>query len=135
MKIINQKEYNKGDCGIACISTITQINYSIIKSAFIEEKIFTKNGPFYTKHSDIIKILSKFGYSTKRKLFKSWKDIEGTAIVKINTSQNGYYWHWVILHKEHKNSKGIILDPKPQFKESITHFRGRRGSGQYILIS
>ena len=135
MKIVNQRDFLKGDCGISCISTITQIDYTIVKSAFIEENIFTENGPYYTTHSDIIKILSKLGYQTQRKKFKRWDEVLGTSIVKVNPSNDGLYWHWVVYYKDNRDSKGVILDPKPHFQEPIVHYRGRRGSGQYILVS
>lgn len=133
MKLINQRDYRNGDCGIACISTITQIDYQIVKSVFIELNIFTENGPYYTTHSDLMKVLSKLGYQSQRKKFKRWNEVLGTSIVKVNPSNNGS-WHWIVFYRENEDCKGIILDPKPQYKEPITHYRGRRGAGQYILI-
>jgi len=135
MKIVTQRDYLKGDCGIACISTITQIDYTIVKSIFIEEKIFTENGPYHTIHSDIIKVLSKLGYTAKRKKFTRWDEVIGTSIVKINPSKDGLYWHWVVFYKKSVDSKGVILDPKPHFQEPIAHYRGRRGSGQYLVLN
>lgn len=135
MKIVSQRDYLKGDCGIACISTITQIDYSRVKSIFIELNIFPENGPYYTTHSDLMKVLSKLGYQSQRKKFKRWKEVLGTSIVKVNPSNDGSYWHWVVLYKENEDNKGVILDPKPRYKKAVFHYRGRRGTGQYILVS
>lgn len=94
-----------------------------MKSEIIEE-----NGPYYTFHHELIEILNKLGYKAKRKKFKSWSQMEGSAIVKINPSKSGKFWHWVVFYK------GNIFDPKPKYKEPITDFRGRIGVGQYIEI-
>lgn len=133
MKLINQQEYHKGDCGIAVIATLTQIDYKIVKQVFVNKRIFPENGLYHTQHKDLITVLNHFGYFTNRKKFKSWKDIEGTAIIKVNLTKEGY-WHWVVYHKSEEEKRGLIFDPKPWVTEPISHFRGRIGSGQYIQV-
>ena len=127
MQRVEQRQFHKGDCGIACIAMITGKTYEEIEDAF-QEKRLVSNGEYYTFHKDLIDILTSFGYQVKRRTFSSWEEVQYPAIVKVNV-RAGNYWHWVVLAGERQ-----ILDPKPNAPEVISDYRGRKGQGQYLHV-
>ncbi len=132
IKKIEQKEWDKGDCGVACVAMVAEKSYEAIKKAFHKYGLVSDDGNYHTFHKDLISLLeSDSNYSVKRKLFKSWKEVQTPAIVKINT-RKGNYWHWVVLIEI--NNEKIMYDPKPNTPRKITSFKGKKGSGQYLFI-
>ena len=134
MKRVVQRKYDKGDCGIACIACIACIamvtgeSYERVEEVFYQHEL-VNNGEYYTFHKDLIEVLDTLGFSAKRKLFTSWSNVETPAIVKVNLRSDNK-WHWVV-----KADAKSILDPNPLASEVINHYRGRKGCGQYLLIS
>jgi len=128
---IKQREWAKGDCGVACVAMVTEKSYKTVKAEFFERNLIDNDGNYHTFHKDLIGLLEGFGFSAKRKMFKSWKEVKTPAIVKINL-RKGNYWHWVVLIE--RNGKKIMFDPNPKAPEGITSFRGKKGSGQYLFI-
>jgi|GEM_PF-1539849 len=132
MKRVRQRNYKLGDCGIACVATIIGMEYKPVKRAFVELGILREDGPFYTGHYDLIRVLKHFDFTTTMKEFVSWDDMEGNAIVKVNPYKP-YYWHWVVYHRVDTKS-GLILDPRPRYKEPLSSFKKHKGAGNYILV-
>ncbi|MGG6334738.1 cysteine peptidase family C39 domain-containing protein [Vibrio cholerae] len=128
MKRVVQRKYDKGDCGIACIAMVTGQSYEHVEELFYQHEL-VNDGEYYTFHKDLIEVLDTLGFSAKRKLFTSWSKVEAPAIVKVNLRADNK-WHWVV-----KAGDKNILDPNPSSSEVINHYKGRKGCGQYLLIS
>lgn len=127
MRRVEQRQYENGDCGVACVAMITGKSYEEVESAFHENELVI-DGQYYTLHKDLIAVLKSFGYETARRKFSTWDAVEFPAIVKINV-RSGNYWHWVVMAGERR-----ILDPKPGAPDVVSDYRGRRGEGQYLQI-
>lgn len=127
MQRIEQRQYENGDCGVACIAMIIDRSYEEVESVFRQLDL-VKNGKYFTFHKDLISVLEYFEYEVQRKRFINWDKVSYPSIVKVNV-RLGNYWHWVV-----KAGERMILDPKPGADEIINHYRGRNGRGQYLYI-
>jgi hypothetical protein len=81
---------------------------------------------FYTWHTDISNALGKLGCTVKKRKFGSWRKMRGHAIVAVNHTKDGRYWHWVAFDGE------AILDPKPSRPGRKIDLRGLHGKGMYF---
>jgi len=132
---IQQKSTEKADCGIACVAMVTGKSYSDV---FSELSHKDKDGEYYTRHQDLIKVIKKLGkgavLKVEQKRFNEYKSISGLAIVAVNKrkERKGRYWHWIVFNGEGRVP--YILDPKPGKYGKITDFRGLRAFGNYIQI-
>lgn len=129
MDYIAQKPEVEGDCGIACVAMVTGNSYSDSMEKF---KHIERPKEFYTRHKDLMQAIDEFGFKARQKRFKSFRDIDGIAIVAVNEKQDGC-WHWVVYNGE--ADPPYIYDPKPEKDGKITDFRGLKGFGNYILIT
>lgn len=127
MRRVEQRQYDNGDCGVACVAMITGKFYEEVESVFHEYGLVV-DGQYYTLHKDLIAVLKGFGYQAARRKFSTWDTVEFPAIVKINV-RSGNYWHWVVMAGKRK-----VLDPKPGAPDVVVDYRGRRGEGQYLQI-
>lgn len=127
MEIIKQRLFDNGDCGVACVAMVTGKTYEEVDQAFKENGI-VREGNYFSFHKDLICVLEKLGYEVKRRRFSSWKEVSTPAIVKTNV-RSGNFWHWVVLAEQR-----VLLDPKPDSPDIVNHYRGRRGSGEYLHI-
>lgn len=127
MQRIEQRQDEKGDCGVACIAMVTGRTYEDVESEFHKNGL-VRDGEYYTSHKDLIAILDIFGYQVTRKKFTSWSNVLYPAIVKINV-RAGNYWHWVVMAGER-----TILDPKPGAPAIVIDYRGRKGEGHIFIF-
>lgn len=127
MQRVEQRQFENGDCGVACVAMITGKPYEEVELAF-QKRGLVSDGNYFTVHKDLIGVLESFGCVVQRRKFNSWQTVRFPAIVKVNV-RTGNYWHWVVLAGEHR-----ILDPKPGSPEVVTHYRGRDGAGQYLHV-
>ncbi|ELB2789019.1 hypothetical protein QNE79_004447 [Vibrio alginolyticus] len=128
MNRVVQRKYAQGDCGVACIAMVTGFSYERVEEVFYQHNLVV-DGQYYTFHKDLIKVLDTLGFAAKRERFCSWTNVHTPSIVKVNV-RTGNYWHWVV-----KASDRVIFDPNPSAPSVINHYRGRKGAGQYLLIS
>ena len=126
MKRVQQRSIWHADCGVACVAMLAECSYAEARKAlgFAEDA-----EEFYTWHCDIFKALSILGCSVKKRKFGSWRKISERAIVAVNFTRDGYYWHWVAFDGE------AILDPKPNRPGRKTDLRGLHGKGVYFAMS
>lgn len=124
---VEQRSFENGDCGVACVSIVTSLAYEVVEQAFQRHGL-VRSGNYYTFHRDLIKVLGSLGFVVKRRHFSAWNEVLCPAIVKINV-RTGNFWHWVVLAEQHK-----LLDPKPGSPEVVSDYRGRKGAGQYLQI-
>lgn len=127
MHRVVQRQFEKGDCGVACVAMVTGKSYEEINQLFHDAGL-VRNDEYFTQHKDLIGILERLGFGVRRRMFKSWKNVHTPAIVKINV-RTGNFWHWVVLTQQ-----GTLHDPKPNAPEIVTDLRGKKGSGQYLEI-
>lgn len=125
MKRVQQRSIEHADCGVACVAMLAGSTY---KKAFEAFGFVDDQHEFYTRHHHLNSALEALGCKVKSKLFRSWHEIGGPAIVAVNHTQDGRYWHWVAFDGE------AILDPKPNRPGRKRDFRGIRGSGFYIAV-
>lgn len=124
---VEQRHFEKGDCGVSCVAMVTGLSYDVVEQSF-ESHGLVRGGNYYTFHRDLIKILTSLGYVVKRRRFSTWKEVACPAIVKINV-RTGNFWHWVVLAEQ-----GKLFDPKPGSSRVVSDYRGRKGSGQYLEV-
>ncbi len=129
MRRVKQKDYDSGDCGIACAAMITGCSYERAHSVAMKLGLL-RGETYYTSHSDMQRLVGKLGIDMKRRGFRSMRDTDTPAIVKVNPRENGKYWHWVVLVE--RAGRLVLLDPNPDRPGAIGSFRGYRGSGQYL---
>lgn len=131
IKRVYQRDWEHGDCGLACVAMVASVPYEDALSAFrkIEYKESTRS--FYTNHRHIEQMLSHLGKKTKRIHFRSWHEIEHHSVVKVNPKKSGN-WHWVAF--DAGRSEPVVHDPKPGKRKIIRDFRGLKGNGYYIAI-
>lgn len=127
MDRIEQRYFESGDCGVACVAMVIGKEYDFVEQLFRDNGLVSDE-KYFTFHKDIIYVLESLGYTVKRRRFISWKYVDLPAIVKVNP-RAGNYWHWVVLAGERK-----LLDPKPGAPKVITDFRGIKGAGYYLQI-
>ena len=131
LKRVPQRDWEHGDCGIACVAMVANVPYERALRAFrrIEGKESTSS--FYTNHTHVEQMLANLGKKTERIRFSSWRDIEHHAIVKVNLKKSGG-WHWVAF--DAGRQQATAHDPKPGKRKLIQDFRGLKGSGYYIAV-
>ena len=110
LKRVPQRDWEHGDCGIACVAMVANVPYEWALRAFrrIEGKESTSS--FYTNHTHVEQMLANLGKKTERIRFSSWRDIEHHAIVKVNLKKSGG-WHWVAFDAGRQHA--TAHDPKP----------------------
>ena len=123
-----QRQYENGDWGVACVAMITGKSYEEVESAFHENGLVIDDGQYFTLHKDLITILKSFAYEAVRRRFSSWDAVELPAIVKINV-RSGNHWHWVVMAGARR-----VFDPKPGAPDLVFDYRGRKGEGQYLHV-
>ncbi len=125
MDRVQQKSIRLGDCGIACVAMLAGCTYEEARNALGFAK---DEDEYYTWHNDLRDGLQKLGCAVKYKKFKSWRKMQGQAIVAVNHTKDGNYWHWVAFDGE------AILDPKPSRPDRKTDYRGLLGRGKYLAL-
>lgn len=132
LKRIPQRDWDNGDCGLACVAMVARVPYEKALHAFrkLKGKGTTEN--FHTTHSQLQEMLAHLGHKTERFRFKSWRSIEHHAIVKVNLKRSGS-WHWVAFDAAREFA--TAHDPKPGKRKLIRDFRGLKASGFYIAIT
>ena len=125
MERVQQRSILLADCGIACVAMLAGCSYDEARKALGFAK---DEEEFYTRHHDLRDGLKKLGCTMKYKRFQSWRKIQGKAIVAVNHTRNGLYWHWVAFDGE------AILDPIPSRPGRKTDFRGLLGKGLYLVL-
>ena len=124
MRRIQQKSIKHADCGVACVAMLARCRY---RMAFRSFGFLADQVKFDTLHHQLISALARLGCAVKRKRFRSWRQIEGSAIVAVNYRQDGS-WHWVVFDGD------AILDPLPNKLGRKKDFRGVKGFGYYLLL-
>lgn len=118
-RYISQKYIN--DCGVACVAMIAGVKY---EEAFAALGFVEDGGAFYTTRKQLTRALQYFGVAVERKLFRSWDEIPGRAIVAVNHRCNRRNFHWVVFTGK------AVLDPNRKRKDSPS----TRASGWYLLV-
>lgn len=129
MRRVKQKDYEAGDCGIACAAMLAGCSYGQAHAAAVKLKLF-RGKKYYTSHTDLQRLLKRLGVGVERRGFESMRQTATPAIVKVNPRESGKYWHWVVLAS--RAGRLVLLDPNPARPASIQSFRGYRGAGQYL---
>lgn len=132
IKRVPQRDWDNGDCGIACVAMVARVPYFIALAEFRKLKGKETTNDFRTRHHHLVKMLDSLGVSARLRRFWSLRAIETSAIVKVNETASGD-WHWVVLDCSRLNA--VIHDPKPGKNFLIRDFRGLKGNGQYILVA
>ena len=122
---VQQRSILFADCGIACVAMLAGCSYDHARKALGFGKDEDK---FYTVHHDLRDGLQHLGCEVKLKRFVSWRKMPGKAIVAVNHTKDGAYWHWVVFDGE------AILDPKPNRPGRKTDLRGLLGRGRYLAL-
>lgn len=131
---VPQRDWDNGDCGLACVAMITGESYEDVLAQFRKLPGKAETFNFQTYHRDLEAMLhsGQFRISTKRVKFISMRSIHGHAIVKVNVQKRGS-WHWIVVDGGRRHP--VIHDPRPGKRSLITDFRGLKGSGYYISCS
>lgn len=132
LRRVAQRNWDAGDCGLACVAMVGKAPYEKVLAAFRKLPGKAQASSFYTGHHHLEKMLVMLGCSTRRFRFTSWSKIEHHAIVKVNLKKNGT-WHWVVYDAGRPYS--AVHDPKPCKRRIIRDFRGLKASGYYIAIT
>ena len=107
---LHQRESH--DCGVASVAMAANVAYEDAKIAFQALGLHVKKRgrqPFSSNFKNVQEALHRLGCDTKMKRFKSWFDIEGPTIVKVDNGHS-LNWHWVYATQD--NPWGlVILDP------------------------
>ena len=64
---VEQRSFDHGDCGVACVAMVTCLSYEVVEQAFQSHGL-VRGGNYYTFHRDLIKILDSLGFIVKRRL-------------------------------------------------------------------
>lgn len=124
MKRVQQQSLGRADCGVACVAMLAGCSYQRAFKAF---NFAEGQRQFYTWHHHLIGALEELGCTVKRRKFRSWREIDGQAIVAVDHTKYGD-WHWVVFDGE------AILDPKPKRAGRKKDYRGKKGKGHYLLV-
>lgn len=110
LKRVPQRDWEHGDCGLACVAMLAGVPYEDALAAFrnLAGEATTKS--FYTNHRQVEAMLHSLGVATERIRFRSWRAIGTHAIVKVNVKKSGN-WHWVVF--DHGRAVPTVHDPKP----------------------
>ena len=133
---IRQRDWEHGDCGLACVAMVTGRPYEEVVAQFrnLPGKSTTKN--LCTGHSHLIQMLHALKFHADKVRFKSWahmKELKNHAIVKVNLKSSGE-WHWVVYDAGRRYR--AVHDPAPGKRKVIKDFRGRglRGNGNFLEV-
>ena len=129
LRRVVQRDFDAGDCGIACVAMLTGRPYEDVLSVFRRLPGKATTARLYTSHKDLQQILTTFNIKTYKERFKSWAHLTGHVIVKVNV-KNDNTWHWIV--RDGGRSRPVAHDPKPGKRRLIIQFRGLKGSG-YVL--
>lgn len=122
-KLKRVRQRYRSDCGVACVAMVAQVKYQQAFDVFG----FTEEDRFYTRHKHLMEALEKLGCEVQRKMFRSWEDIPGHAILPVNRRCEGKHFHWVVYDGK------AVLDPNPQRPAREKSFKRYRASGWYLL--
>jgi len=132
LRRVAQRNWDAGDCGLACVSMVGRVSYETALHVFRKLPGKAQTGRFYTSHLQLEKMLKMVGRTTRRVRFTSWSHIEHHAIVKVNLRKNGS-WHWVVF--DAGRPYRAVHDPKPWKRSIVRDFRGIKASGHYIAVT
>ena len=132
LRRIAQRDWKNGDCGIACVAMVTRRPYSTALRVFRSLPQKADSPTLYTLHKDLERMLRTLKHRSERGRFRSWRNIDQPAIVKVNARANGN-WHWVVF--DAGRSIATVHDPKPGKNYLITDFRGLKGIGEYLKVT
>lgn len=133
MRRVAQRDFEAGDCGIACVAMVADTTYEKAHAAALALGLRSKNGDYYTSHKNLEELLLKLGKRCSRQRFRSMREVIGPAIVKVNLREGGKYWHWVVAIV--RGHDVVVLDPKPGKVAPIRSFRGLKGTGTYLCVT
>lgn len=122
---VEQRALGRADCGVACVAMLAGCRY---EDALLALGFEGQQRQCYTRHHHVIRALVKLGCVVQRKKFTTWQQMAGPAIVAVNHTRRGKYWHWVVW-AEH-----TIWDPRPNQLREAHDVRGMRGRGWYVLL-
>ena len=122
---VEQRANGRADCGVACVAMLAGCSYEQALTALGFEG---QQRQFYTRHRHLMNALSMLGCVVQRKKFVTWYQIAGPAIVAVNHTRRGKYWHWVVWVDY------TILDPRPNRQRAPHDVSGMRGKGWYVLL-
>jgi|SRR3989338_2155404 len=115
----------KSDCGVACVAMIAGVSYEQAFEAFCFSEEAKK---FYTSRGQLIEALEELGFTMHWKMFRSWEEVPGCAIVPVNHRCNRKNFHWVVYDGK------AVFDPNPNRPGRQKSFRRYRASGWYLLL-
>lgn len=130
LRRVPQRNWEKGDCGIACVAMVAGVTYEEALTAFKALPGRNEASNYYTSHREVEQMLAHFNLRTSRMKFDSWRALSAHSIVKVNPGKSGRRWHWVVF--DAGRAEAVIHDPKPGKRHLIRDFRGLRGSGYLI---
>ena len=58
MKRVIQRDYENGDCGIACVAMLSGLSYKKVHDVALQLGLKSPEGTYYTKHKDLKGLLS-----------------------------------------------------------------------------
>ena len=122
---VEQRAIGRADCGVACVAMLAGCSY---EQAFTALGFEGHQRQFYTRHRHLMRALEVLGCVVQRKKFVTWYQISGPAIVAVNHTRRGKYWHWVVW------ADYTILDPRPNRQRELLDVSGMRGKGWYVLL-
>ncbi len=96
-------------CGIACLAMILCRSYESVKDD-LEKSLGWRHGKetFYTKPPTLVDYLVRCGISAKKCKFGGWNNLDGTALLGVNSNAGKYHWIVVIRNK----TSFLIIDPE-----------------------
>lgn len=126
MSIRCVRQKYRSDCGVACVAMLAGVSYQVAFNAFGFHEGETR---FYTGHGQLLEALEKLGCGVKRKRFRSWEDISGSAILPVNHRCDRRHFHWVVYDGK------AIIDPYPKRPPRQKNTNRYRASGWYLLAA
>ena len=111
MKAIVQQE--ETGCGIACIATLVQQPYIVIKAVANSLGIFATDRRLYSDTSYIRQLLAHYRLKTSDKelAFDNWQTLPDLALLasKYHIKSGIAYWHGSVFYRS--QNKAVVLDP------------------------
>ena len=93
-------------CGVACVAMVAGVDYFTAYAAIFG---LTEPKDHSTEATDLRRGLRRLGVKTAARLIplagRPCSELETTAIVKVNPTQDG--WHWVVWDLERQ----CVIDP------------------------
>lgn len=99
-------------CGVACLAMVAGISYSAARATFLRLGFGpgrNRKPPFASNFKDLMSGLGEHGISSEMKRWRTWSDIEGVSILKVENGRKNS-WHWVVA-EAHPLYKVVIHDP------------------------